>query len=353
VANPVSVILRYPENGVGPMSNSAKLQTDQYDHIPVLDMGPYLAGDAGAREELARQLRHVQENIGFYVVVNNGVDFSKLDPVYAALKQFFALPIEDKLEFAIDDTSLGYIPIRSTLYVTSIINQNTKKDLNETLTLARERSADHPAVLERRRFHGPNRWPDIAGFRDAVIAWQETIAVLGHRLLPLYALALDKPADFFESCFSDPIMWSRNAYYPPLQPEDNQFGISPHCDHSFLTMLSMAEEPGLEILNGDGSWLRPERVENGILVNTGEFLNRWTNGRFLPTPHRVVSPDHDRYSIATFFNPDSATSSEALDTCVSADNPAKFDAMTMQDYVEDYIDQNYLRSAGGTQEDVA
>lgn len=335
------------------MNSAINTQTGKYDRIPVLDMGPYLAGVPGAREELAAQLRHVQENLGFYVVINNGVDFSRLDANYAALKKFFALSVEEKLKFSIDDTSLGYVPIRSTVYITSVINENTKKDLNETLTLGRERPANHPAVMERRRFHGPNRWPEIDGFRDAVVAYQETIAALGHKLLPLYALALDKPADFFEPYFTDPIMWSRNAYYPPEKPEDNQFGIAPHCDHSFFTMLPLAEEPGLQILDEDGNWMWPDPVENGMVVNTGEFLNRWSNGRFLPTPHRVVPPKHDRYSIATFFNPDSNTSSEGLDTCVSADNPAKFKPTTMQAYVEHYIDTNYLRGAGGTQENVA
>lgn len=335
------------------MNSAINAQTGKFDRIPVLDLAAYLAAEPGAREELARQLRHIQENIGFYVVVNHGVDFSKLAAAYEALKKFFALPIEEKLKFSIDDTSLGYVPIRSTVYVSSVINRNTKKDLNETLTLARDRPADHPAVIKRLRFHGPNRWPEIVGFRDAAVAYQETIAALGHKLLPLYALALDKPSDFFDPYFTDPIMWSRNAYYPPVKPDENQFGIAPHCDHSFLTMLPLAEEPGLQILNGNGNWLAPDPVENGIAVNTGEFLNRWSNGRFLPTPHRVVAPQHDRYSIATFFNPDSGTSSEALDTCVSAGNPAKFEATTMQAYVEHYIDTNYLRGAGGAQEDVA
>lgn len=332
------------------MNSAINPETGKYERIPVLDLGPYLAGKDGAMEALAAEIRHVQENIGFYIVVNHGVDFARLDAAYAAFRKFFALPLDEKLKHTIDDTSLGYIPIRSTIYVTSIINENTKKDLNETLTIARDRPGDHPAVLERRRFHGPNRWPDIDGFRDAVVNYQDTIAALGHKLLPLYALALGKPADFFAPFFTDPIMWSRNAYYPPVEPEDNQYGIAPHCDHSFLTMLPLAEEPGLQILDRDGNWMWPDPVEGGIVVNTGEFLNRWTNGRFLATPHRVIQPKHDRYSIATFFNPDSDTLNEALDTCVDAGNPPKYEPMTMQAYVEYYIDSNYLRGAGGTQD---
>ena len=331
------------------MNSAINSDTGKYDRVPVLDMGPYLADEPGARERLAAEIRHVQENIGFYVVINNGVDFSRLEVAYDALKKFFALPVEKKQNFAVDDTSLGYRPIRSTMYVSSVINKNTKKDLNETLILARERPPDHPAVKQRRRFHGPNRWPEISGFFDAMVAYQETITALGYRLLPLYALALEKPADFFDPYFTDPIMWSRNAHYPPEKPEENQFGIAPHCDHSFLTMLPLAEEPGLQILGKDGNWMWPDPVENSVVVNTGEFLNRWSNGRFLPTPHRVVPPANDRFSIATFFNPNSDTLSEALDTCVSADNPAKFDATTMQAYLEHYIDTNYLRSGDGTQ----
>ncbi|MDA1088910.1 MAG: isopenicillin N synthase family oxygenase [Proteobacteria bacterium] len=332
------------------MNSAINPDTGKYDRIPILDMGSYLAGDAGAREKLASEIRHVQENIGFSVFINHGVNFGLLDGAYAAMKKFFALPLEEKKKHTIDDTSLGYVPIRSTMYVSSVINRNTKKDLNETLTIARDRPDDHPAVQERRRFHGPNRWPEIDGFRGAIVAYQEAIEVMGHNLLPLYALALDKPADFFAPFFTDPIMWSRNAYYPPVQPEDNQFGIAPHCDHSFLTMLPLADEPGLQVLGRDGQWMWPDPVEGGIVVNTGEFLNRWSNGRFLATPHRVVQPSRERYSIATFFNPDSDTSSEALDTCVDEDNPPKFEPMTMQAYVEHYIDSNYLRGAGGTQD---
>ena len=157
------------------MNRAINPDTGKYERIPILHMGPYLAGVSGAREQLASEIQHVQENIGFSIFINHGVDVVQLDGAYAAFKKFFALPLEEKLKFTIDDTSLGYMPIRSTVYVTSVINKNTKKDLNETLTMARERPDDHPAVLERRRFHGPNRWPDIDGFRDAIIGYQETI----------------------------------------------------------------------------------------------------------------------------------------------------------------------------------
>jgi len=319
--------------------------------IPTLDLGPYLAGSTGARESLALELRRVQENIGFYVVVNHGVPQAPIERGYAALREFFALPLEEKLKLKIDERSVGYVPIRSTVYVTSKINKNTKKDLNETITIARERPADDPDIQQGLRFVGPNQWPEgLVGFRGAMIGYQQALSVLGYAMLPLYALALDLPSDYFDPFFTRPTWWTRNAYYPAVEPEDNQFGISPHSDHGFITLLPMSEVPGLEILSPQGEWMSAAPVRDGIIVNTGEFLNRWSNDRFLATPHRVVPPERGRYSMAMFFNPNPETLAVPLESCVSSEHPAAFEPVTLIDYMCRYIDRNYKREAGGIQE---
>ena len=318
--------------------------------IPQLDLAPYLAGSVSARESLAQELRRVQENIGFYVVVNHGVPREPVRRAYAALREFFALPLEDKVSIRINDKSVGYIPVRSTVYVTSVINRNTRPDLNETITIARERPPDDPDILAGLRFVGPNQWPAaLPGFRGAMIAYQEALSSLGYAMLPLYARALDLPADYFDPYFTRPTWWVRNTYYPALRPEDNQYGISPHSDHGFITLLPMSEEPGLEILSPGDEWIPATPVDDGIIVNTGEFLNRWSNGRFMATPHRVIAPKRDRYSMAMFFNPNPETLADPLPTCVSAERPAAYDPVSLIDYMSWYIDSNYRRSAGGTQ----
>ena len=319
--------------------------------IPRLDLGPYLAGSVAAREALARELRWIQENIGFYVVVNHGVPQAPILRAYQALRAFFALPLEEKLKVRINDKSVGYIPVRSTVYVTSRINRNTRPDLNETITIARERPADDADIRAGLRFVGPNQWPAaLPEFRGAMIAYQEAISTLGYAMLPLYARALDLPADYFAPHFTRPTWWVRNTYYAALAPEENQFGISPHSDHGFITLLPMSEEPGLEILSPTEEWIPATPVEDGIIVNTGEFLNRWSNGRFMATPHRVIAPRRDRYSMAMFFNPNPETMADPLPGCVSAEQPAAFEPVRLIDYMSWYIDSNYRREAGGAQQ---
>ena len=318
--------------------------------IPTLDLGPYLAGSTSARDALARELRDIQENIGFYVVTNHGIPEAPIKNAYTALQEFFALPLEEKLQLKISEKSVGYVPAGSTVYVTSTVNENTKVDLNETITIARERPAGDPAIQAGLRFVGPNQWPEsLPGFRDAMLAYQEALSALGYAMLPLYALALDLPAEYFDSHFTDPTWWTRNSHYPAVDPEANQFGISPHSDHGFITLLPVSSVAGLEIQSPEGEWIPATPVDGGILVNTGEFLNRWSNGRFLATPHRVCVPDRDRYSMAMFFNPNPDTVAEPLPTCVSAGHPAAFEPVTMIDYMCWYIDSNYNREAGGAQ----
>jgi isopenicillin N synthase-like dioxygenase len=340
------------------MSANLELEAglDEPTEIPILDLGPYLAGDSGALEKLAGELRYAQENVGFYFIVNHGVPQGLMSQAYDQLRRFFALPIDEKLKLRVGENSLGYVPAKSSIYVTSTVNDNTKPDLNETILTARERTPDHPSVVAKRRFHGPNQWPDealVPGYRDKMLAYYAEIEALGFKMLPVYARALDLPADYFEPFFADPMWTTRNSFYPAVAPEENQFGISPHCDHGFITFLPLSDEPGLQIQTQSGRWLPAEQVDGAIIVNTGEFMNRWTNGRFIATPHRVVPPKNDRYSTALFFNPSWDAVATPLPTCVSADNPAQFEPIQMLDYLAWYFDRNFAKQGGGRQEDYA
>ena len=149
-------------------------KADEYEDIPILDAGPYLAGAPGAREALAENIRFIQETIGFYVIINHGVPRALMDNAYANLERFFALSDEEKLKLKFGEKSVGYVAAKSTVYVTSKINENTKQDLNETLVTALERPADHPYLEQGLRFVGPNKWPEnLPGFREAIVEFQK------------------------------------------------------------------------------------------------------------------------------------------------------------------------------------
>ena len=114
-----------------------------------------------------------------------------------------------------------------------------------------------------------------------------------------------------------------------------------------------ADVDGLEILDVDGKWFRSPQMHNAILVNTGQFLERWSNDRFRATPHRVIPPKGvDRYSIALFVNSAFEPVCECLPTCTSPDNPPKYPTQSYYDFYLWYM-QNTYPHYGGFEEELA
>ncbi len=83
-----------------------------------------------------------------------------------------------------------------------------------------------------------------------------------------------------------------------------------------------------------GRWIDAPRVEGAyVVVNGGDILRRWTNERFLSTPHRVRNVSGEvRYAIPFFCDPDHDTMIECLPSCRSANKPAKYPPIRFGDY---------------------
>jgi hypothetical protein len=141
----------------------------------------------------------------------------------------------------------------------------------------------------------------------------QTLEALCRRLVLLYALALDLPADFFDACFAKPHMILRMSRYPVIDGEDETVAsLVPHTDSGFMTLLPPNPVPGLSILLPSGRWIEAPGVEGAYVVNGGDILHRWTNERFLSTPHRVRNLSGQvRYAIPFFCDPDHDTNSNA------------------------------------------
>ena len=73
-------------------------------------------------------------------------------------------------------------------------------------------------------------------------------------------------------------------------------------------MLAREEVPGLAVRLPSGEWLAPPVIPGTLLVNLGNMMKRWSNDRFLSTPHGVLNDSGtDRYSIAFFYSPNPAS----------------------------------------------
>src|ERR1700730_12411833 len=96
------------------------------EEIPILDLGPFLAGESGAVDRLGRELRHAFENIGFYFIRNHGVPQALIDRVFAEAARFHAQSLEEKQKLRINHHNIGYLAIRGSTTRHSKINPNNK-----------------------------------------------------------------------------------------------------------------------------------------------------------------------------------------------------------------------------------
>lgn len=331
------------------MARTRGLQADaRAAEVPVLDLAAYRAGTAGALDALAAELRHAQENVGFYVIINHGVPQSRIVAAFESARRFHALPLEAKLALRANEHNIGYLPFKGSTTRSSRVNVNTKPNLNEALFVKRDLAPDHPDVLAGKRYKAPNQWPDEAalpGFRADVVAYCDALEVLAKSLIPVYARALDLPADWFGTAFDMPMYTLRMTHYPPVpqtEIEDNQFAIAPHTDSGFLTLLAQSDIPGLTIRLPDGTWVEPPMIPGSFVVNTGDLAHRWTNERFLSTPHRVIHrTPTDRYAVPFFFDCSYDHVMECIPTCMGSGNPPKYPPTTYPEYQLWFGSQNY------------
>jgi isopenicillin N synthase-like dioxygenase len=311
--------------------------------IPVLDFGPYLAAVPGALEAVAAEFRQALETIGFLVMINHGVPQHLIDQTFAEAKRFHALPLATKMALRMNAHNNGYMSMNRYAVWTSEVNTNTKPDLNEAFFLKRERSPDDPLLRSGRRFVGPNLWPHtLPGFREHMLAYMQAMDALTSRVLPVCALALDLAADYFNAAFAESQFSFRLSHYPPVQAEENQFGIAPHTDANFLTFLAQSDVPGLQVRMPGGDWLDVPYIPGSYAVNSGDMLYRWSNGRFKSTPHRVLPPlGQHRYAIPFFLGPHIDTVIACLPTCQDPEHPPKFAPITYEAYLHWWYDANY------------
>jgi isopenicillin N synthase-like dioxygenase len=311
--------------------------------IPLIDVAAFLAGKPGAAEKAAAELAWAFENVGFYYLAGHGVPQSLIDAQYAEAARFHAQLMEAKLAVKVNEHTIGYMPIADKAPPNAAA-QGKKPSQNEAYFLRRERTADDPDVIANRRFHTMNQWPaDLPGFREQTLEYMATLEALCRKLVKLYALALDLPADHFDAYFKKPHMILRQSRYPQIDAGDNTIAsLVPHTDSGFMTLLPPNKVQGLSIHLPNGQWMDAPYVEGAFVVNGGDILHRWTNERFLSTPHRVRNVSGTvRYAIPFFCDPDHDTVIECLPSCQSADRPAKYPPIKFGDYALWFAAQRY------------
>lgn len=280
-------------------------------HVPELSLKAFTQGDAATRAAFSDALMAGLQDYGFIILKDHDVPVSLLDRAYGMAEQVFALDDAEKRRYAAG--LRGYTP-----FGTEHAKDNAFPDLKEFWQIGRE--VPEGEVLDEA--FPANVWPEgVAGFRQTFLSLFEGLDETGRQLLRALAPRLGLGVAYFDPLVRHGTSILRVLHYPPV-PDDADPGAvrsAAHEDINFITILVAAKGAGLQLLDRDGTWLPVETDPSNLIVDSGDMLQRLTNGVIPSTTHRVVNPDGpnvSRYSMPFFMHPSSATSLNCLPSCV-------------------------------------
>ena len=271
--------------------------------LPEIDFSAYRFGDAAQRARVAAEIAEASETYGFYYLLGHGVPLDTIRSGFEAAHDFFAMPVEQRIACVsrARNQNRGYQPLLDTQH------PGTDPDVKESFDMGFPLPADDADILAGLPFHASNAWPALPGFRAVTENLYFSMLEAGRGVLRAMAESLDVDRNFFVARCVRPSTNMRMVHYPPQPPAAPGVGIgsTPHTDKGIITLLLNDENGGLQVQFSDGSWIDAPPRADALIVNVGQLMTRWTNGRFRSAVHRVINDTgRERYSIPQFHHPD-------------------------------------------------
>jgi len=285
--------------------------------IPVIDF---------TSESVLEEIREAYTTVGFAVFTNtlNPKDQKGMKDWFSYMRQFFQLGLHIKKKYSYQaENNLGYSVMGA-----ENVDPTAPKDMKESFNYNNTRMPD-------------SLWPtEIDLFKDEALNSVRIADDLTLRILKKFDTILDCGTTLVDA-HQNPFNTTRVIHYPsytgPL--EDKQMRIGEHSDYGTITLLwQINDVPGLQVQDLGGVWHPVPYAEDGVVVNIGDLLQRWTNDYFVSTKHRVVNThiDQTRYSMPHFVDPTPGTIvSNLLDT------EAKYEPIESKEYLMWRLAQSY------------
>ena len=265
--------------------------------IPKIDAQKLIARDAATMDLLHDGIAHY----GFLIIHNTDITQDEMARVIAQYRAFFQLDPSEKsrVDMAKTGSNRGWgAPLSEQ------VDPNANPDYKEVFDCGFDIDPTDP--MASLSVYAPNKWPERPeGFASVIGGYYDHAMNVAIEILRAIADVLGLDTAFFDDKFSKPMALLRGNYYPtrPDWAGDKDFGIAEHTDYGCVTLLGTDGVPGLEAQTISGDWISVNANPGEFIINFGEMLQIWTEGRVRATPHRVRGSNEERISVPLFFNP--------------------------------------------------
>jgi isopenicillin N synthase-like dioxygenase len=261
-------------------------------HIPRIDLSNLGTPDSNDT------LVYACEEFGFFQIVNHGIPKARCDAFVSTMKQFFRLPSAEK-------QALMRTAKNAWGFYDNELTKN-KKDWKEVFDFGVDQLDDEYPTI--------SQWPQkMSGFKETMLDWFRSCETLSSMLLNEIVGTLSDERDQLNHFFSpDNSSFVRLNYYPLCDdpadstqdtPSTGHLGVSHHTDAGVLTVLIQDNVSGLQI-KSEGQWHTVHVERDALIVNIGDLMQVWSNGRYKAALHRVkANEDEERFSAPFFYNP--------------------------------------------------
>ncbi|WP_305403571.1 2OG-Fe(II) oxygenase family protein [Photobacterium leiognathi] len=231
-------------------------------------------------------------NTGFGVLKNHPIQQKLVQSIYDNWYQFFNS--EEKTDFLFNvETQDGLFPTE----VSETAKGHTKKDIKEYFHYYPWGQCPSALKQEIQQYY-----QEANELATELLSWVEEYSP--NDISDKYSQPLSSMIDGSEKTLL------RVLHYPPLKGDEELGTIraGAHEDINLLTILPAANEPGLQVLAKDGSWIDVPCDFGNLIINIGDMLQEASSGYFPSTTHRVINPEgadktKSRISLPLFLHP--------------------------------------------------
>ncbi|WOH04222.1 hypothetical protein DCAR_0623631 [Daucus carota subsp. sativus] len=245
--------------------------------LPLIDFSNLDHKDYRNIETCKRRISDAAKEWGFFQIINHGISTEVLIRMQSEQRKLFDKPFEEKANHKISSSSPSCY------------------------------RWGNPTAMSLQDFSWSEAFQlplcDISSLSGVLQEFSEQVSKIAKRIAETLAESLGCNSTLFAENYGENSSYVRLNRYPPCPNFRKAYGLVPHTDSDFLTVLYQDQLGGLQLLK-NGEWISVNPNQDALIVNVGDLFEAWSNGVYKSITHKVVTnPAAERLSIAYFLCP--------------------------------------------------
>ncbi|KDP30016.1 hypothetical protein JCGZ_18588 [Jatropha curcas] len=268
--------------------SSAELATDggmmEECQLPLIDLNGLKSGDRRERVACCEAICRAASEWGFFQVVNHGINNELLRKMRREQVKLFRTPFERK--------------------ASSGILNNSYRWGTPAATCSKQFSWSEAFHIPLTKISEETCYGDFTSLRDVMMEFAPAMSRLAKLIAGILAENLGQSKEEFGNICEESNCFLRLNHYPPCPlPPEKIFGLVPHTDSDFLTILYQDQVGGLQLMK-DSKWVAVKPNQDALIVNIGDLFQAWSNDFYKSVEHKVMAnAKMERHSVAYFLCP--------------------------------------------------